>query len=85
MKSPNVCRLIMYGVILLGFVVVCMALLQWQGQNGLPALFYIGAALAFGGVVFGAIFVRCPHCGRQQPLKGVWYEYCPHCGEKLER
>ena len=74
----------MYGVIVLGLLVAMLAIVL-QGVQPLPILFYIGAAMALAGVLFGMVAVRCPYCRAQQPLRGIWYGYCPHCGEKLER
>lgn len=60
------------------------------GQEGVGPLVFIlgipGLAATFGGLLFGFVSVRCPHCGgslTQGRLPSV-PDDCPHCGEKLK-
>lgn len=83
MKNPNICRYIMYGLILSGMAISGVSACVY-GVDPIPLVFIIGAIIAFAGIAFGFAFVRCPHCGRQLNFKGFKTEYCPHCGEKIE-
>ncbi|MGI5824111.1 MAG: hypothetical protein ACOX7J_00915 [Bacillota bacterium] len=84
MKNPNVCRMVMFFIITGGLVLAGAAGVIW-GAEPLSPLFILGAAVAFGGIVFGIVTVRCPFCRRRLRLRGLAADgYCPHCGRKLK-
>ena len=83
MKHPNLCRWLMYGLILAGRLMAGIS----AGISGVEpprSLFVVGGLTAFGGILFGTVTVRCPDCGHPLPLKGPSTKHCPHCGEKLQ-
>ena len=43
----------------------------------------IGALLPLGGVIWGVISIRCPHCGAFL-FRCYFTPYCPHCGKDLD-
>ena len=44
----------------------------------------IGGVVSLGGLIWGILSIRCPHCGGFLPLRDWFLEYCPRCGENLE-
>lgn len=36
------------------------------------------------GIVFSAVFYRCPTCGRALPVRGKTPRTCPFCGGAIE-
>jgi len=83
MKNPNTCRWIMFAIIIIGFVISGISALLW-GVEPIPPMFIAGAIMAFGGIAFGIITVRCPACKSRLNLRGLPTAYCPHCGAKIE-
>ena len=83
MKNPNLCRLISWGIILLGVVLFCLSLMAF-GAEPLHPLSILAGAVPFGGVAFAFCTVRCPYCGKTLPERTLWTAYCPHCGEKID-
>lgn len=84
MKNPNVCRYIMFGIIIIGLIVAGLSAIVY-GVDNIHPLFVVGAVIAFGGVIFGIIKIRCPFCHRQLHLKGIVPDNnCPYCGSKFE-
>ena len=84
MKNPNICRYIMYVLIIIGLLIAGIAGVVF-GVEPVHPLFMIGSLISLGALIFGIIFVRCPFCHRQLHLKGIQPDkYCPHCGEKIE-
>lgn len=79
-KALGIC----YGLFFGGLAGMLIALWVKEG----PLLFLLGIpglVAMFGGLLFGFMFVRCPHCGgalMRGRLPAV-PDYCPHCGEKL--
>lgn len=83
MKNPNICRRIMFCMIIGGIVLAGIAGIIW-GVEPVHPLFIVGVVIAFGGIIYGMITVRCPFCHRMLHLKGLNSdEYCPYCGEKI--
>lgn len=41
-------------------------------------------ALLLVGIVFSAVFYRCPTCGRALPVRGKTPRACPFCGSELK-
>lgn len=84
MQNPNICRYIMYALIIIGLLIAGFAGVVF-GVEPVHPLFVIGSLISLGALIFGIIFVRCPFCHRQLHLRGISPdEYCPHCGEKIE-
>lgn len=84
MKNPNVCRYIMFGIIIIGLIVAGLSAIVY-GVDNIHPLFVVGAVIAFGGVILGIIKIRCPFCHRQLHLKGIVPDNnCPYCGSKFE-
>ena len=79
MKNPNVCRKIMYVLIVTGLIIANGSALLY-GTDPLPVGSAVGAMIAFAGIIFGFLTVRCPHCGKLLNLKGWDTDYCPACG-----
>lgn len=48
----------------------------------LMVLLWIGFALLVVGIIWGLVFIRCPHCGRGLFPRSVT-PYCPYCGEQV--
>lgn len=83
MKNINVYKRITFCSIIGGIVLAGLAGLIW-GVEPLHPVFIVGGIIAFGGIVFGIITVRCPFCHRQLDLRGWSVErFCPYCGEKF--
>ena len=83
MRNPNICRLVSWGIIVLGIVLFTVSLMVF-GAEPLHWLSVLAGAVPFGGIVFSFFTVRCPSCGRLLPERALWTTYCPHCGEKIE-
>lgn len=84
MKNPNICRYIMFILVIIGFIIAGISGVIFGVENVHP-LFAIGVFISLGALTFGIISVRCPFCHRQLHLKGIQPdEYCPYCGEKIE-
>lgn len=81
-KALKIC----YGLFFGGLACVLLALWVKKG----PLLFLLGIpglVVMFVGLLFGVLFVRCPHCGvplTRGRLPSV-PDYCPYCGEKLKK
>lgn len=57
-----------------------------QGVEPLRPLFILGGIIAFAGIIYGVIAVRCPFCHRSLPLKGIGTEkFCPRCGKRINK
>lgn len=81
MKNPNICRYIMYALIIIGWLIAGIVFVV----KPVHSLFVIGSLISLGALIFGIIFVRCPFCHGQLHLRGIQPdEHCPHCGEKIE-
>lgn len=84
MKNPNICRYIMYVLVIIGLLIAGTSGVVF-GVESIHQLFVIGSLISLGALIFGIVSVRCPFCHRQLHLKGIQPdEYCPHCGEKIE-
>ncbi len=84
MKNPNICRYIMYVIVIIGLLIAGISGV-FYGVEPVHPLFVIGSLISLGALIFGIISVRCPFCHRQLHLKGIQSdEYCPHCGTKIE-
>ena len=44
----------------------------------------IGGIIAFTGLLWGWLNIKCPHCGHSLLLRGGCVECCPYCGGKIE-
>ncbi len=82
MKNPNVCRKIMYVLIFIGLIIANGSAVLF-GTDTMSLGFIIGGFIAAGGILWGYLTVRCPHCGKLLSLKGWDSEYCQHCGESV--
>ncbi len=83
MVNPNICRWLMFGLLIVGLIIAVIGMLVF-GLEPLSPLFLLGAAIGGGGILFGLVTLRCPHCRRLLPFRGVFTPYCPHCGQKIE-
>ena len=84
MINPNICRYIMFALIIIGLMSAGISGVLY-GVEPMHPLFVIGVIIAFGSLLFGFITVRCPFCHSQLHLKGIQPdEYCPYCGEKIK-
>ena len=70
---------IMCGAFVAGILVALLCEL-WPA---LSVLIPIGALLPLGGVIWGVISIRCPHCGAFL-FRCYFTPYCPHCGKDLD-
>ncbi len=78
-------RIVMLSVVI-GGVILAGILIFLAGRSELTiALFAaIGGVVSLGGLIWGILSIRCPHCGGFLPLRDWFLEYCPRCGENLE-
>ncbi|MDO5401179.1 MAG: hypothetical protein Q4F17_09410 [Eubacteriales bacterium] len=67
-------RAILFAV---GLLMLCLGV-----HLRLLPLTLLGLVPLLGGVLFGFLFYRCPHCGKF--LGRADGGYCPFCGEKLD-
>ena len=70
---------IMCGAFVAGILIALLSEL-WPA---LSVLIPIGALLPLGGVIWGVISIRCPHCGAFL-FRCYFTPYCPHCGKDLD-
>ena len=70
---------IMCGAFVAGILIALLCEL-WPA---LSVLIPIGALLPLGGVIWGVISIRCPHCGAFL-FRCYFTPYCPHCGKDLD-
>ena len=70
---------IMCGAFVAGILIALLCEL-WPA---LSVLIPIGALLPLGGVIWGVISIRCPHCGAFL-FRCYLTPYCPHCGKDLD-
>ncbi len=70
---------IMCGAFVAGILIALLCEL-WPA---LSVLIPIGALLPVGGIVWGVISIRCPHCGAFL-FRCYFTPYCPHCGKDLD-
>ena len=60
------------------------ALLSGVGTSVSIPLVILGIAIMLFAIVIGALYYRCPHCGRPLGRIGDSVAYCPHCGKALD-
>ena len=65
------------------FVAGILIALLCELWPALSVLIPIGALLPLGGVIWGVISIRCPHCGAFL-FRCYFTPYCPHCGKDLD-
>ena len=83
MKHPNRNRIISYLLMILGIAIAGISAII-RGVEPLHTMFYIGAALAVIGIIYGLVSVRCPYCKRLLHLRGIMPEkVCPYCGKTI--
>ena len=70
---------IMCGAFVAGILIALLCEL-WPAFS---VLIPIGALLPLGGVIWGVISIRCPHCGAFL-FRCYFTPYCPHCGKDLD-
>ena len=70
---------IMCGAFVAGILIALLCEL-WPA---LSVLIPIGALLPLGGVIWGVISIRCPHCGAFL-FRCYFTPYCPHRGKDLD-
>jgi ribosomal protein S27AE len=74
--------------ILLLFAVTSVIDLSGIASTVVIALAVLSILTCAGGVLFTALRLVCPRCGKSLLLGGRMPhrlpDYCPHCGEKLE-
>lgn len=70
---------IMCGAFVAGILIALLCEL-WPA---LSVLIPIGALLPLGGVIWGVISIRCPHCGAFL-FRCYFTPYCPHCSKDLD-
>ncbi len=67
----------------LAIAVAAMLLLE-EGTPGYNATAALTVALLAAGVGVGAIWGRCPNCGKHLLLKLLQWKTCPKCGRPLD-
>ena len=55
-----------------------------MGQPYYLPLLIAAIVLLLIGIVFSAVFYRCPTCGRALPVRGKTPRTCPFCGGAIE-
>lgn len=84
MNNPNINRIVSYLITILGMMIAGISAIIF-GVEPLPIMFYAGVVIAFGGMVYGILTIRCPHCQRLLHIKGITPDkYCPYCGKKIK-
>ena len=81
--KPKICRKILNGVALVGMGIAFLA--------NIPALkpirmgmIYGAAFLVIADVIFGLLFLRCPHCKKLLNFRWTSQSICHNCGGRLD-
>lgn len=61
MKSPNICRIISDGIIILGIIIFSVSLLAF-GVEPIHPLSILAGTIPWGGYIYGLLTIRCPFC-----------------------
>ncbi|MDD3194025.1 MAG: hypothetical protein PHE47_09340 [Oscillospiraceae bacterium] len=78
-------RVTTLAIVLAGLLLAMVPIFFAAPSDGTVRTFVIiGGIVAFGGLVWSWIVLRCPHCGALLPLRGWADSYCPNCGGKLQ-
>jgi len=84
MSLPTV-RKVMYGICLIGFILLISSVAVPDEYNLKPVFQLIGYLILICGGIFSLIFYRCPGCHGLLHSKGFFTpKYCSHCGDELE-
>lgn len=79
-------RIIMVSVMMAGIIFAGIPVFIEDRTNATVYAFAaIGGVIAFAGLIWGMIKIRCPHCHGGLPLRDWFIEYCPRCGEKIDQ
>ncbi len=76
--SPKTARLIFYGTMAVGVFLYLISRLT--GQDGWAVA---TICVLLGGIIFDAVFYRCPACGRYLGRRFI-VNFCPWCGEDVD-
>ena len=47
-------------------------------------MLWVGLAVALGGLIYRAIFIKCPYCGDTMAGSRTMPRYCPNCKKELD-
>lgn len=80
--KPKKCRRILNGVALVGIGVVFLS--NIPALNSIRMEMIVGATfLMITDLVFGFIFLRCPHCKKLLNFRWSLQNICHNCGGRL--
>lgn len=80
--KPKKCRRILNGVALVGIGVVFLSYIP--GLNSIRMEMIAGATfLMISDLVFGFVFLRCPHCKKLLNFRWSSQNICHNCGGRL--
>ena len=81
--KPKTCRKILNGVAVAGICIIILSYIP-----GLPALrkeMINGVTvLLIGDLIFGFLFLRCPHCKKLLNFRWSSQSICHNCGQRLD-
>lgn len=81
--KPKTCRRILNIIALVGLCVIFLA--NIPPLDSIRKEIVVGAAfLMIGDLVFGFIFLRCPHCKKLLNFRWSSQSICHNCGAKLD-
>lgn len=81
--KPSKCRKIINGLALIGIGIVFLSYIPFLSSIHREMIF-VATFLVVGDVIFGFIFLRCPHCKKLLNFKWSSQSICHNCGEKLD-
>ncbi len=81
--NPRIVKMMQFGLYGLACIAGVVSLLSETGTAVKTVVLIAGIAALVIGVVIGAVFYRCPHCGAHLPPKGPAPDVCPSCGKRL--
>ena len=81
--KPKKCRKILNGIALTAMVIVSLSYIPFLSSIH-REIILAATFLVVGDVIFGFIFLRCPHCKKLLNFKWSSQSICHNCGEKLD-
>ncbi len=75
-------HILIHQILLWGGLI--LAVLASLARPAMTWVLWIGLAIAFGGLVYRVIFVKCPYCGDTMAGSRTMPRHCPNCGKELD-
>ena len=70
-----------YGFIVFGIATVILPIIITGTAYNNFGFSIIGGMVGFAGIVYGYMFLRCPHCRISLVFRGLSSNFCPRCGK----